>query len=288
MAFLFKKKRNTPIDVFREGLSTDEEVLSYHEELFRLAEDARAKLEPFGTGEYVSWDQPNLNAAGSLEGVGVLYVISHLEIFKQNYDNEDGIEKKRSARIRECEILLDNQLSWLSTAAVVCTVNLSISIALLVHVLTVFEATSQSLGGDGDERSGGFYAGWRNNYNLLHAFHWLECIFLTLSLMSSVQSIMSAFNMYDGLSTICLDIVMKLDLLVHFESELTNIYTHTTLSTFSLVFAMPFMTGRVSPVACLCTGIGTIILLIRFFMSFSPGVDWLGRKLHQKIRRKFI
>ena len=37
MAFLFRKKRTIPSDVFKEELSTDEEVLSYHEELFRLS-----------------------------------------------------------------------------------------------------------------------------------------------------------------------------------------------------------------------------------------------------------
>lgn len=191
MSFLFKKKRSAVIGAAGEDEygGPTEELLTLHDELARVARAARDLLEPFGTREYKSWDQPELNAAGGLEGAGVFYVIAHMDIFDKKFDTDEGVEKTRAARIREVEILIDNQMSWVGTAAVVCTVDLSICVALLVHILQVFDSSSQILGGNGDGIGTGFYAGWQNNHDLLHALHWVECIFLTTSLIASILSI---------------------------------------------------------------------------------------------------
>lgn len=81
---------------------------------------------------------------------------------------------------------------------------------------------------------------------------------------------------------------MKLDMLVNFHNSLTDIYNYTIMATGALLLAVPFTTGRVSPVASLCTGVGIIGVIVFLGKQFTPGVEWLGRNLHRKIRKLFV
>lgn len=182
--------------------------------------------------------------AGTHEGVGVLIVASKFDLFSDPQADDD----EKNELLNEAKVLIENLLGFVSTASVVFTVVLSVDIPLVCINLMLFQPQSSSLGGDyggsGEDDDGtayGFYRESSNNSDMLHVFHWLECILLFLSIFLSVRGIFSSFLGYGAFAIYMVTIPAKYRFLVKYHKFVGDIWGDVAGCLMCLATAIPFL-----------------------------------------------
>lgn len=198
---------------------------------------------------------PAFDKCGSHEGVAILLVASEFP------DREEELSKVEEGRKGKSDYekatidtyrLFENLMGLVSTALVVSSVSMTISVALLIVSVGSFDPSSPSLQGPKNETLG-FYSSWASNGMLLHICHWLQQVFLALSIGCGGRSIMSGFFCYGAIGIYPVTLESTYELMFSDITHLGELWLYVAWSVLFFVLSLPFLTARISPVACLCS-----------------------------------
>ncbi|GMH95293.1 hypothetical protein TrST_g7367 [Triparma strigata] len=240
--------------------------------LAQLAKEAREVLKPWTkvpTEKLSIFDDKIFNNdLKQHEGVGVL-----LRMARVDPKSTGNISPAEEAEfLRSMMTLVDEILGFFSTAMIINTLTLAIGIPLTLHEITVPSFESATLAGTEDSGGFAFYLTHFRDPTLMHVFHWIELLLLSVSIWKSSSGILSSFLLSATFSIYLPDQESKLRFVIKRRAELLKAFEGTMWSIITLLGALPFAAAKFSPVGCMVLGIPVIGVHVDFFRVLLPSV----------------
>ena len=194
---------------------------------------------------------------GSHEGVAVLMVASQFDPL--TIPIKKGEAANYDHATLEAHRIVDNLMGFFSTALVVLTLSFSISFMILQIMTTTFSASIGPLGGGIT-----FFEQWERYDDFLYVCHWIECIFLVISICSALRGITLGFMFYCALAVFMTDLEDKLTFLMNHLTKLSDTFMFAWCSVSFLGMSLPFVGARTSPVFCMVS----LLVLVAFYFGW--------------------
>ena len=242
-----------------------------------ISKIAREKLKLFSEIEDIkSLSHPEHVKLGSHEGVAILTVAASFPMTDSQEDYE--IASKRAVR------LIDNIMGLISTALVVGSVTLTISLTIFAMSVTTFKTGEPSIG------SLLIYVEWEKSGIVLQICYFIQQTFLAFAIGFGIRIIMIGFLLYGciGIYTITLDSQFKL--LLQYLAELSDLWVCVASSVLFLGLSLPFMAVRISPASTFLSVIPLIFIYFSFSSSFKIGDSYAveqHRVVQEILKTKF-
>ncbi|GMI09781.1 hypothetical protein TrVE_jg10214 [Triparma verrucosa] len=240
--------------------------------LAQLAKEAREVLKPWTkvpTEKLSIFDDKIFNNdLKQHEGVGVL-----LRMARVDPKSTGNISPAEEAEfLRSMMTLVDEILGFFSTVMIINTLTLATGIPLTLHEITVPSFESATLGGTEDSGGFAFYLRYFRDPTLMHVFHWIELLLLSVSIWKSASGILSSLLLSATFSIYLPDQESKLRFVIKRRAELLKAFENCMWSIITLLGALPFAAAKFSPVGCMVLGIPVIGIHVDFFRVLLPSV----------------
>ena len=170
--------------------------------------------------------------------------------------------------------LIENMLGFISTAPVVNSLCLTISITFVVTGVLAFDPEALPLGKEQ------WYEQWLRS-DVMYALHWCECVFLALSIYNSIKGLLIGFGVYSGVALYFPDMRAKCRFLMAHIKVLPDLWLFTVLSITFMVLALPFLAARISPVASMCSTI-PVLGIVGGYRGLMKVGEWIAAEQHRR------
>ena len=186
---------------------------------------------------------------GEHEGCGIMLMIAKLDV------HGEGIIKPEDLKQlwRDVETHTENVLGFVTTAMVVATLALSVTVPLVLWPHDSPDVEAASLGANWPWLRA-WYDSWMKS-PALPFVHWAEAILLSGSIGLSMSAAIRGLIIYSNLAIYATDAESKLYCMYDNYSTFANILVFAGLGLLSLLFGAILITARVSPVACITLSI---------------------------------
>lgn len=191
---------------------------------------------------------------GEHEGCGIMLMIARLDV-----RGEGIIEPEELKQLwRDVETHTENVLGFVTTAMVVATLALSVTVPLVLWPHDTPDVEVASLGASWPWLAA-WYGSWMKS-PALPFVHWVETMVLSASTGVSVFGAISGLVVYSNLAIYATDAESKLYCMYDNYSAFAKVFICGLVGLLSLLLGVILLSARISPVACITLSISFSVI----------------------------
>jgi hypothetical protein len=217
------------------------------------------------------------DSLGQQEGVGLLLLLSSLDV--------RGTGKLTAAEeelfLEKAAEYLDDTIGYFNSASVVATLTMAIAVPTGLYGLGRFNPNDESLGSGAVQT----FSSWASS-DAFYPLHWVEGVLIALSIYNATRAICLCFALTEAASFCLPDVEWRLRFFLDKRRLNVEVWTNVFFSIVCLLFGLPFLAARVSPVASICAGLPALGLVRVFVFDMLRNVGTpMARIQHECARR---